>query len=384
MNQKIRTLVTAALPALGLILGWSGPASLWPALAEDQESETKASAYRVSGPYTSANLSVFLIHGPNRIQGKNFLTLAEALEQKKAIVHETQSVNELAVENVSPDKEIFVQSGDIVKGGKQDRLLAYDLIVPPQSGNVPIVAFCVEAGRWQPRAGEKADQFDASLNALPTKELKLAAKSLSGQGQGAGISGQGQSNNASVGRTGNSLNARMRPEGQSAVWMEVAAFQRKLKMNLNSEVQANESKSSLELTLENKKVQEAAEKYFRELLPAIDGKSDVIGYAFAINGKLNSAEIYAAHSLFAKLWPRLLRASAMEALADQQKGSKVAPPTEEAVAKFLADAEKAKAVSQEVTKRVLLHVKETKPTLLFETRDLDQKRAWVHRSYLMK
>src|SRR5262245_50308170 len=86
--------------------------------------------WTVSEPFTHQNLAVYLIRGKDVIPGKKFLTLQEALEQKKAIVHETGNVNQLAVENVSADFEVFIQAGDIVKGGQQDRVLAYDLVVP--------------------------------------------------------------------------------------------------------------------------------------------------------------------------------------------------------------------------------------------------------------
>src|SRR5207302_4131853 len=103
-----------------------------------------------------------------------------AMEQKKAIVHETSSVNELAIENVSSE-EVYVQSGDIVKGGKQDRTLAYDFIVPPHSGRMPIASFCVEQGRWGARGGGGGvsgyfGYFSGSANQLASKDLKLAAK----------------------------------------------------------------------------------------------------------------------------------------------------------------------------------------------------------------
>ena len=91
----------------------------------------------VSGPYAHENLVVFLIHGKDQITGKMPLTLQDALQQKKVRVHETRDVNHLAIENVSLD-EVYVQAGDIVKGGQQDRTLAFDLIVPPKSGRIPI------------------------------------------------------------------------------------------------------------------------------------------------------------------------------------------------------------------------------------------------------
>src|SRR6266851_5488557 len=92
----------------------------------------------VSGPYSHENLTVFLFHGPDAAQSRNVLTLQEAIEQKLVVVHETGSVNELAVENQSLDSEVFLQSGDIVKGGRQDRLIASDLMLPPKSGVVPV------------------------------------------------------------------------------------------------------------------------------------------------------------------------------------------------------------------------------------------------------
>jgi hypothetical protein len=111
--------------------------------------------YRLSGPYTHDNLSVYLVHGPETLPGASFLTLQEALGQKKAVVHETGSVNQLAVENLSEGEEVFVQSGDIVKGGKQDRTLPYDAVIAAGSGRVPIDSFCVEQGRWSKREGAR-------------------------------------------------------------------------------------------------------------------------------------------------------------------------------------------------------------------------------------
>lgn len=146
-----------------------------------QGREIQAGDYRVSGPYIHKNLAIFLIHGKNQIEGKNFLTLQEALERKRVVVYETKSVNELAIENVS-NEDVYVQSGDIVKGGQQDRVLAVDLIVPPKSGKMPIAAFCVEQGRWSKRGSEQVAVFSSATEVVVTKDLKLAAKRSKSQG----------------------------------------------------------------------------------------------------------------------------------------------------------------------------------------------------------
>ena len=76
-------------------------------------------------------------------------------------VYETKDVNELAIRNLS-NQDIYVQAGDIVRGGDQDRMISIDFIVPPKSGRMPIAAFCVESGRWNKRGKEENASFGSS------------------------------------------------------------------------------------------------------------------------------------------------------------------------------------------------------------------------------
>src|SRR5436853_3080954 len=158
---------------LGLVGGWGVHGGPTPQGKDD---------YRLEGPFTQGNLTVFLIHGKDKIKGQVFLTLQEALVQKKVIVRETRSVNELSIENISA-QEVYVQSGDIVKGGQQDRMMAVDLILPPRSGRIPIAAFSVENGRWSQRGNEAAAVFNSSSNSVASREVKLAAKMKESQGE---------------------------------------------------------------------------------------------------------------------------------------------------------------------------------------------------------
>ena len=123
------------------------------------QSTSKSSDYRLSGPYTYKNLTVFLVHGKD-LTNKTFLTLQEALAQKKVKVYETKDVNELAIRNLS-NQDIYVQSGEIVRGGDQDRMISVDFIVPPRSGRMPIAAFCVESDRWSKRGNEENASFSS-------------------------------------------------------------------------------------------------------------------------------------------------------------------------------------------------------------------------------
>ncbi len=334
------------LAALALLLG--GALAL--ACGPGKKSEAPVVKYRLSGPYTHENLTVYLIHGDDQVKDKNFLTLDEALEQKKVIVHETKNVNQLSVENVSDKDEVFIQAGDIVKGGQQDRVLAFDLVVPPKSGQVAINSFCVEAGRWTQRGAEDVRNFNSSKDQLATKDLKLAAR---------------------------------RAMSQRAVWDNVSRAQARLAMNAKAPVQSAASATSLQLTLEHKKVLESIDGYVKKLAPAVAGQKDVIGYAFAVNGQLNSADVYASSALFKKLWPKLVKATAVEAFHELKKDKKFDPVKSDAVLAFLADPEKGKASRKDIDKRLSQVLKETEKNVLFETCDKTDGKC-LRRSYIAK
>jgi len=333
-------LVLLIAAPLAIVSAWGGHAGQKPRERDE---------YRLEGPFTQGNLTVFLIHGKDKIKGQTFITLQEALVQKKVIVRETREVNELSIENISRE-EVFVQSGDIVKGGQQDRMLVVDLILPPRSGKIPIAAFCVENGRWSRRGNEEVTTFNSSSNVVASREVKLAAKSRGSQGE---------------------------------VWREVAAAQDKLSANVGGNVKNESSPTSFQLALENKEVQKTAENYVDALSGIVNGKPDVIGYVFAINGKINSADIYASSVLFKKLWPKLLKASAIEAIAELRRGEKFAAPPADAVRGFLDDS-KGTEKEKDVSSRVQTVTRESSGSVFFETRDKAKSNVWVHKNVIKK
>ena len=137
----------------------------------------------IAGPYTHENLSIFLLVGADALDGNRFIPLDEALEQKCVTVHETGDVGQLEVENLSELFDLYIQAGDVVKGGRQDRTLGVDFVLPAKSGRVPIPSFCVESGRWHRRAGEDVGSFSSSKSYLASKKLRMAAKLSKNQGE---------------------------------------------------------------------------------------------------------------------------------------------------------------------------------------------------------
>jgi hypothetical protein len=325
-----------------------------PAPPPPAQHEIQLSNYRISGPYQHENLTIFLVHGSDQPFSGPYTPLQLAMDRKMVAVYETKEVNELAIENRSSSDEVFVQAGDIVKGGQQDRTLAVDLIVPAKSGKMPIDAFCVESGRWTQRGAEPRDEFRASVDMVATKNLKLATKAEASQGK---------------------------------VWQEVETAKQDLSYSLNRDVAGAASRTSLQLALENDKVQESTAKYLEKLTSVINGQSDVIGFIFAINNELNSGDVYPSNAMFKQFWPRLLKAAAVEAVA--QSSSAAARPANEAlsieaVGDFLIAAEKGSESLNEVTARTHMVKRESEKAIFFETRDMSHDGAWIHRSYLTR
>ena len=56
-------------------------------------------------------------------------------------------VNRLVLINNS-DHPLLLLAGEVVTGGKQDRVIGVDRIVSPKSGPIDLSVFCVEPGRW--------------------------------------------------------------------------------------------------------------------------------------------------------------------------------------------------------------------------------------------
>jgi len=335
----------------------------------------RADEYRVSEPVIHENLAVYLVHGKSAA-GAVPLTLSEALGNRVVKVHETGNVNELQIENLGND-EIFIQSGDIVKGGQQDRVLSVSLILPPKSGRIPIASFCVEQSRWTARGKEDVKTFATASAVVPSREAKIAmrapakiAPATANSSSNSGISAGVRSSYAEP-DTGSR---------QQQVWDRVRKIQDGLSSNLGAPVNAAASQSSLQLALEHEKLKDAQAAYLAALQRAGE-KDDVVGYIFAVNGKLNSAEIYPSNGLFRKMWPKLLQASVTEAIGAKNAGGEPPPPKEDASA-FLDGAAKGPASEKLLTKEVSLETRTGENAFFFETRRAGG--TWVHRSYLAK
>jgi hypothetical protein len=314
--------------------------------------------YKLSGPYTFKNLTLFLIHATDGVKGDNLQTLEEALQNKSVIMHETGEVGELEVENLS-DIPVFIQAGDIVKGGRQDRMLRIDFVVVPKSGKQPIASFCVEQGRWSQRGKESAVLFETSSNVVAHKDIKVAALS---------------------------------EESQQNVWNRVADVREKFAPYIQG-VRAGEVQyiidgeplaTSLQLTQENKEVQISAKLYIDSLGPQINRVTDAVGIVAVVNGEISSADIYRSVGLFEKLKDKLLNASALEALAEQANDKQQNSVTADTVQEWLVAIDSGRASVRVFCSGMHVTKKETEKEVGFESRVDSLSSAWIHKSVISK
>jgi len=315
---------------------------------------------RISGPFVHDNLAIFLVHGASQ-PGPVPLTLGEAMAKGKARVHETQNVNSLEIE-ILGDGEVFIQSGDIVKGGKQDRVLMVSMLLRPGAGRVSIDAFCVEQGRWQQRGNEDVRSFASASAVVPSRETKLAIKSPP----------------PASAPTGRMTDTSLR---QQKVWKSVDMTQQRLARSLGATVAAPASQSSLQLALENENLAGARARYVDALKRVGEQEPDVVGYVFAVNGRINSGEVYAGNGLFRKMWLKLIESSANEALGAREGQSTPAPNPAD-VAAFLASAEAGRPSSRRLPAEIELVTRDSEGAVFAEAGN--RAKGWFHRSYVAK
>ena len=279
------------------------------------------------------NLTVWPVYSNKpmaKISGE-FITLEDAQKQGKAVIREvgansaspagnrtqrhnrrTQSmqnlepggvVGELVIEN-SGEKPILVLAGTLLKGGKQDRQVGQDFVVPPKK-KVAVSAFCVEQGRWTAsRDGKHTRGLFKAQKALATKSVRKSAQYEKDQGK---------------------------------VWANVAKENKKAGKapssgTLMAAVEKNDEKSKKRRTRFLKTV-------LTEFKKLENQKKRPVGLAYAVDGKVKEVRSFTHPRIFERFKETLFNTVAMEAdLAQAQAKAEKRPVyTKKAKAKKVVD-----------------------------------------------
>ena len=125
-----------------------------------------------------------------------------------------------------------------------------------------------------------------------------------------------------------------------------------------------------------------------QLAGLIPGRCEVpappagIVFAYAINGEINSAEIYNNKGLFRALWPKLLDAAVTEAITEYRADRTFTPVESGAVKRFFETALSGTVEERLVWKSTKVRTTTTPTTVLFETLDVEAKETWIHKSFV--
>src|SRR5499427_1972135 len=282
--------------------------------------------YKLLDPISHGDLTVFPVVSNRAHDTSEFITLDEGIRSGDVVVTEmgnlhsmmhrrpqqqtypiSAQVNRLVLVNNS-QRPLLLLAGEIVTGGKQDRVVGKDRIVPAESDPVDLSVFCVEPGRWVPTNGKY--QFD---NAASGGMAMLAAPAVRAKAMGA--------------------------KDQQQVWDEVRKSQKVIvesqaapvATGLAAHTVAGElsSTTSYARVMSNKVVQEEVDKVaapiqrsYESLIRQLRDKN-AVGVVVAVNGEIVWADIFASTQLLLKYWPKLVRSYASEAVVTRAKGGEI-------------------------------------------------------------
>ena len=207
-------------------------------------------------------------------------------------------MNRLVLVNNS-DRPLILLAGEIVTGGKQDRVVGKDRIVPANSDPIDLGVFCVEPHRWV----ETSAHFGGLGFSMAQPSVRLKAMA---QNRSAGRLGRGR---------------------------QIQSFRRRGRAR--SAARALQGTSSYAVTMENRAVQERLDRVVAPLERSYDKlmgelrAQKAVGAVVAVNGEIVWADVFASASLLEKFWPKLIRSYAAEAIASRGPWNRGVDPIDE-------------------------------------------------------
>lgn len=213
--------------------------------------------------------------------------------RRSSAAHE---VNRLMVVNRS-GKPLYLMPGEVVVGGDQDRTIGEETTIASTGKPISIDVFCVEHGRWRGRERAESAPLFAAFNpdSKPAEAQAMADQAKRGY----------------FTATAGSLNKAGRQavqsgEGQEAVWNNVE--------RLNEGFKVKSDSGAFTHAYVAKPIRDGLEPYLTALSAKVGAESRVVGAVVAINGKIESVDVFESTPLFRKLWPKLLKSYALDAL----------------------------------------------------------------------
>jgi hypothetical protein len=262
---------------------------------------------------------------------------------RDAQVAENNEVNRLMVVNKS-GKPLYLMPGEVIVGGDQDRTIGEETVVASTGKPVPIDVFCVEHGRWSRRGEAESTSLYAALGATSAKN----ARELADEAR----KGYFSTTAAPLSKAGRV--AVQSDKSQQAVWDNVAKN--------NSALNVDSESGTFTNSYVDKRVQGALEPYIMGLSAKVAAQGRVVGAIVAINGKIESLDVFESTPLFRKLWPKLLKSYALDAMSATATAKPAAKDKSGTSAKHAAKESTVVDASAFLVKVLQASVRDTKQT----------------------
>lgn len=288
------------------------------------------SGYKVLDPIRHGNLTVFPVVTAKSYSTSEFLTLDEGLRSGEVVVteagsvqglvrrhptpavlrHDSAEVNRLVLVNNSK-RPLLLLAGEIVSGGKQDRVIGKDRIVPAESEPIDLGVFCVEPGRWVASSahfGASEAMYGGVANGAPNAPMAIMAQ-------------------PSV------RSKAMADKDQQKVWDAVKQQKEAMTVEVTAATPTVATEmaqvSSYAKVNENKEVRKQVDAIAKPIEQNYQGlirqlrDRNAVGVVVAVNGRIIWSDIFASTDLLTKYWPKLVRSYASEAVVSRAKQKEV-------------------------------------------------------------
>ncbi len=297
MNRIVRSALALLAISLPLLVVW-----LLPAHAEVPVIEGLAMAdvrFGVGAPIVQGGVAVFPIvdaQAPDTPDA-GIATLAEGLEAETLAITEREGGDVPTLQVVNAGKEpVLLTAGEVVQGGKQDRVVVSDVLIPADGKAHDVPVNCVEQSRWSYTGEAKFGYGGRAETAL--KETVQVAKD------------------------------------QGRTWETVAALNAmKAPLVTNADAVAPNTGTYM-ASLDNPELAAKTDAAAKALEQGLTAQAKVVGLVIAYEGQLAAAEMFGQPSLFDKARPSIVDSVALESLGKKAASA----PSQQAAASFLATA----------------------------------------------
>jgi hypothetical protein len=293
--------------------------------------EPAATEYKVLAPISHGNLTIFPVVAAKVHNTSDFLTLDEGIRSGEVVVTEVGNmhtmirrpfptyrsgaqVNTLVLVNNSK-RPLILLAGEIVSGGKQDRIVGKDRIISPESDPVDLSVFCVEHGRWT----ETSAKFDTHGIVMAQPSVRKQAMAEKDQQK---VWDEVQSQKGKTmqslamapgiaGTTHSGTNETVIVNGGPVEVTRGGAETIRQYDGLTSLAKVEESPAVRDQV---KSIAEPVDKSFESVIKQLRDQN-AVGVVVAVKGRIIWADIFASTELLSKYWPKLLQSYAAEAFS---------------------------------------------------------------------